>query len=274
MYVAAQAYPWTQMYKAAGRDLDHDTVFAICKSAGYDGWEPIVDGPEDIDRIAPLLDRHGLLIRTVYLNAELHDPASVDRQTQRVLQVARRAREAGTDYLVVNPTPIDWSRPLVKNDAQLRFQVRTMEQLGADLVGIGIGLSYHTHDSEMRAGAKELHHVLINTSAQAVGWCVDPDWIYRGTDNSSLAVEDLVSLYGERATVIHVRQSVAGVWTEGVQEGDIDYPCIARRLQAATVAPLLVMEQIPPDPAQALGRAFAEYAQSSRRIRAWFSRPI
>ena len=58
-----------------------------------------------------------------------------------------------------------------------------------------------------------------------------------------MAVYDVVKLYGPRTSELHVRQSVGGVWTEALSDGDIDYAAITKDLLAAGVRPHVVLEQ-------------------------------
>jgi inosose dehydratase len=46
-----------------------------------------------------------------------------------------------------------------------------MESLGRELKKMDMILAYHTHDTEMLAGAREFHHMLQNTSAEHVSFC-------------------------------------------------------------------------------------------------------
>jgi inosose dehydratase len=95
----------------------------------------------------------------------------------------------------------------------------------------------------LREAAREFHHMMAGTDPRYVTLCLDAHWIYRGAGNSSVALFDIVKLYGARITELHLRQSVKGTWTEAFGEGDIDYAALARELRALKLKPLLVMEQ-------------------------------
>ena len=56
---------------------------------------------------------------------------------------------------------------------------------------------------------------------------------------------DVVRLYGARITELHLRQSVNGVWSEALGDGDVDYPALGKRLLEIGVKPHLVLEQAP-----------------------------
>jgi inosose dehydratase len=91
--------------------------------------------------------------------------------------------------------------------------------------------------------AREFHHMMLGTDPENVTLCLDAHWIYRGAGNSSVALFDVVKLYGARVTELHLRQSAETVWTETLLEGDIDYPALAECLLKAGVKPHLVIEQ-------------------------------
>jgi len=50
-----------------------------------------------------------------------------------------------------------------KTDAQLLTQSTALNQVAGELSKLGITLAYHNHDSELREGAREFHHVLTAT---------------------------------------------------------------------------------------------------------------
>jgi hypothetical protein len=70
-----------------------------------------------------------------------------------VLSIASLAKTLGTRIIVTNPSPIRWSGPEDKTDAQLRFQARSLDRLGAALKVLGLKPAYHNHDAERRQGA-------------------------------------------------------------------------------------------------------------------------
>ncbi len=95
---------------------------------------------------------------------------------------------------------------------------------------------------ELRNGAREFHHMMTGTNPKLVSLCLDSHWIYRGTGNSSVALFDIVELYGSRIVEIHLRQSQKGTWSETFGEGDINYSALADRLKSKRVRPHLVLE--------------------------------
>ena len=145
----------------------------------------------------------------------------------------------GTKIVVTNPSPIKWGGPELKNDSELSVQAKSMEKLGVELKKKGLTLAYHTHDVELRAGAREFHHILQNTSPENVSFCFDIHWVYRGSADSQVAVFDVLKMYGSRVVELHIRQSVNGVWAETFGAGDIDYQRFANELKAMKIRPHL-----------------------------------
>jgi inosose dehydratase len=84
--------------------------------------------------------------------------------------------------------------------------------------------------------------MLTATDPDAVRLCLDLHWVYRGAENSEVALEDIIRLYAPRISELHIRQSKDGIWDETVGEGDIDMPRIAEMLSDRGVRPLLVLE--------------------------------
>lgn len=243
--LASNQYSWTVYYQRENRDFNSslDDGFKDVAASGIDGFESNITSPEQIDTMAPLLKKHGLEMRSLYVNSVLHEKAQADKSIADILAIAQKAKGVGTRIIVTNPSPIRWGGPEDKDDAQIRFQAQALEALGRELAGMGLVLAYHNHDAELRNAAREFHHMLTGTDPRYVTLCLDAHWVYRGAGNSEVAVFDVAKLYTSRITELHLRQSRNGVWSETFGEGDIDYPALADFLLRAGVKPHLVLEQ-------------------------------
>ncbi|RPJ59090.1 MAG: sugar phosphate isomerase/epimerase [Acidobacteria bacterium] len=244
VHVASNEYSWTVFYARENRNFKQslDAGLTDVAQSELNGLEPFCENPEEVDRIVPLLKRHGLEMRSLYVNSTLHEPDKADASIEQILAVARKAKAVGTRFIVTNPSPIRWAGPENKDDKQLRTQAAAVEKLGRELNRLGLKLAYHNHDMELRNGAREFHHMMVATDPALVSLCLDAHWIYRGTGNSSIALFDIVELYGSRVVEVHLRQSQSGTWSETFGEGDIDYARLAARLKAKRVKPHLVLE--------------------------------
>ena len=253
-HIATNQYPWATFCWREGRKLDDDLPACIREVAdsGLDGFEPVVQSVERLETLAGLLGEAGLEMRSIYVGTELHDPQQAPRSVDLVLAIAEKAKDLGTRIVVTNPNTLPRDAqgasprgpgPIDKNDSQLQTQARALESLGRQLAEAGLTLAYHNHDAELRQAAREFHHMMLATDAAHVTLCLDAHWIFRGAGNSSLAVHDIVKLYGRRVSELHLRQSAGGIWCETFGEGDIDYARIAADLAALSVQPHLVMEQ-------------------------------
>ncbi|MFC1634337.1 TIM barrel protein [Planctomycetota bacterium] len=245
LHLACNQYPWTVFYRRDNRDFNKDLDTGLGEIAGcrLDGYEPLANNPREIERLAPLLKKHGLEMRSLYVNSTLHEREKTDESIKAVLAIARKAKEIGTKIIVTNPSPIRWGGPENKDDEQLKNQAAALEKLGRELKGLGLILSYHNHDIELRNAAREFHHMMVGTDPDLVTLCLDAHWVYRGAGNSAVALFDVLKLYGSRITELHLRQSKDNIWTEAFGEGDIDYPAIAKYLLEINIRPLLVLEQ-------------------------------
>jgi inosose dehydratase len=245
LHVACNQYPWAVFYGREGKDFGAslDAALGEVAASGIDGFEPGVGGLKQIERIVPLLKKHGLDMRSLYVNSVLHERKRADKSIAEVLAAAAGAKAAGTRIIVTNPSPIAWGSEQNKNDEQLGTQAEALNRLGAKLREMDLTLAYHNHDIELREAAREFHHMMIGTDPENVTLCLDAHWVYRGAGNSQVALFDVVKLYGDRITELHLRQSKEGVWTETFGPGDIDYPRLADELLKIGVRPLIVLEQ-------------------------------
>ena len=244
LHLATNAYSWQVFYQRDGRDFGAalDRGLADVAASELDGYEPGVGSPEDVQRLVPLLRKHNLQLRSIYVGSAMHTTEAAAKSIDQIVAVARAAKAAGTRIVVTNPSPLRWGGSENKDDAQLRVQAEALNRLGQALAKLGLSLAYHNHDIELRQAAREFHHMPAGTDPRWVGLCLDAHWVYRGAGNSAVALFDVVKLYGARVRELHLRQSHNGVWSETLGPGDIDYEALAELLRRAGARPHLVLE--------------------------------
>jgi len=273
LHVACNSYSWAVFYQREGRNFGEslDAGLADVAASGLDGYEPGVSSAAEIDRLAPLLTKHGLEMRSLYVNSVLHEPDKAKASIADVLAIAQKAKSVGTRIIVTNPSPIGWGGPANKNDTQLKTQAAALNELGAKLKGMGLTLAYHNHDVEMREAAREFHHMMVGTDPENVTLCLDAHWVYRGAGNSQVALFDIVKLYGARVSELHLRQSRDGVWAETFGQGDIDYAALADALGEHNVRPHVVLEQAVEKGTPKTMKSVEAFKQSTRHVRRLFT---
>ena len=158
----------------------------------------------------------------------------------------RRSRKQRTEAAIAFALARRWEEAAAENRSlvdEFPDDIEAANRLGKALKELGMTLAYHNHDPEMRASAREFHHMMAGTDPALVKLCLDAHWIYRGAGNSQVALFDIVKLYGARVAELHLRQSRGGVWAEDFGEGDLDYPRLAAALRALKLHPHVVLEQ-------------------------------
>lgn len=230
LHVACNQVVWEQFYTREKRSFDShtlDTSFGEVTQSGMDGFEPVITTIEQIDEYGEHLKRHGLEMRSLYVDSSMHESDLAEKSIREILAVAEKARAMGTRIIVTNPNPLRADEGDAKSDHQLQTQAAALERLGAKLKAIDVTLAYHSHAAELRRAAREFHHMMLGTDPANVTLCLDAHWMYRGANNSAIALFDIVKLYGHRISELHLRQSINNVWTESMSDGDIDYPALA-----------------------------------------------
>lgn len=240
MFIGMNVYGWTQIATAEGREFDRARAMADAAAAGLTGWEDAVRSPEAVAAIAADAADAGLAMRSAYVFGAFHTETAAAASTRTALAIAEAMMPHGVTRFISNPDPLPGGA--LKTDAELRLQARALETLGHGLGAMGAELLFHTHAPEMRAAAREFHHMLAATDPAAVKLCLDLHWVWRGAENSQVALEDIVRLHGDRVSELHIRQSRGGIWQETVGEGDIDLDVVAPMLADKGVKPLLVLE--------------------------------
>ncbi|WP_375445832.1 sugar phosphate isomerase/epimerase family protein [uncultured Fibrella sp.] len=246
MQLSCNSYTWDTFYKRAGKQWmqDPDASLRDFVASGFTAYEPGISSLKQVQELGPLLKKYNLAMPSLYVNSSLHKRDDADASIAAALAIADAARPMGTRIVVTNPNPIKWGSPDNKTDAELEEQVRNLDRLGAELRKRGISLAYHTHAPEHRAAAREFHHMMLGSDPDNVKLCLDAHWVYRGSENSQVALFDVVKLYGKRIVELHVRQSQGGIWAETfTPTGDIDYPRLVSELKSINVSPLVVLEQ-------------------------------
>lgn len=240
MFIATNVYGWTQLARAAGRDFDRAAAMAQARAAGLSGWEDAFRSADQVAPVAAAAAAAGLTMRSAYVFGAFHDEALARASSSTALAICDALMPHGVTRFISNPDPLPGGA--LKSDAQLRVQARALQTLGEGLRARGAELLFHTHAPEMRAAAREFHHMLAATDPAAVRLCLDLHWVWRGAENSQVALENVIRLYAARVSELHIRQSRGGVWSETVGDGDIDLAAIAAMLAERGTRPLLVIE--------------------------------
>lgn len=246
-HISSNQYSWYSYYRREDRDFtsDWNEGLAAVARSGMDGFEATVTSPDAFSAMSPALKANRLELRSVYVNSSLHEKDQAQQSIEEILTIARVASEHGVQIIVTNPNPIQWGQRIAKSDEHLRTQAQSMNQLGEALGELGIRLAYHFHDVEFLAGAREFHHMMMGTSPERVSLCLDTHWVFRGAENSTVALYDIIRLYADRVAELHLRQSIEGTWSETFGDGDIDYRYVSGLLRDRGIRPLVVLEQAP-----------------------------
>jgi inosose dehydratase len=235
--VGSQLYGWGQYYQREGKKLgEHlDEIFSALRDAGYDYAEHSLSGnPEDNYKLGERMKDKGLRPVSFYTGGTLHDAAKAEATVKQLIAGAKGAREAGFTIVNCNPDPIGRD----KTDEELAVQARWLQALGEGLAELGLKLGVHNHTPEMRNGAKEFHANFEKTKPEAVGFCYDVHWVFRG----GVLPPDALKSYGSRIVSWHLRQSREKIWWEDLDTGDVDYEFIANYAREHSLAPFYTVE--------------------------------
>lgn len=244
--ISANEYNWITFYQRSGKKWgeDWDACLSEYAKTKIPGFEPSIRDVAHLMGLVPYLEKHQIQIPSLYVGSWMHEEAAAKKSMETILEIAENSKKLGTKIIVTNPNPIQWGDGPLKDDEQLYCQSSHLDLLGKEISKMGIKLAYHTHDVELKAGAREFHHVLQNTSPENLHFCMDVHWMYRGSANSQLAVFDTLKMYGDRIVSFHLRQSKNGIWTDTFNpHGDIDYFRFAAEVKKTGIKAHLVIEQ-------------------------------
>lgn len=244
--ISSNSYNWGTFYNREGKTWGANLEADIAEYAktGLQAYEPSISNASEARKLIEVLRKYKIKMPSVYIGSVLHEKGEIEKSVNNILEIADVVKRYDTRIIVTNPNPIAWGSEKLKSDEQLTLQAKTLDKIGKSLKLDGIKLAYHTHDVELKAGAREFHHMLQNTSSENLFFCMDIHWIYRGSQNSQLAVFDVIKMYSDRIVELHIRQSRGGVWQETfTPDADINYNQIVTELLNKKVKPHLVIEQ-------------------------------
>ena len=223
--VGSNVYGWTQFAKREGWAFDIETVLSALRDCGYDYLEATLNlaQPEENARFAEQSRAKGLKPVSLYVGAPFHEPALAEQSVEKIVAAAAVCRRAGFSVIVCNADPLKGASR-EKTDAELAVQTAALERLGRELQRLGLKLALHDHLPGLASGARELRANFDRTDPQAVGFCYDVHWLWRG----GIQPPEALAAYGSRLVTWHLRQSRDNLWLEELSDGDIDYRWIAR----------------------------------------------
>jgi len=220
--VGSNIYGWGQYAQREKKQLDVEEVISALRDTGYDYLEAFIDlnRPDEITKFAEQLKAKGLQPVSIYTRARLHEAANAKDAVAKMVASAKVCQQAGFRVISCNADPIGRE----KTDEELKTQVAALSDLGEGLNAHGLKLGVHHHLPEMANKAREFHYNFDYTKPDAVGWCYDVHWVWKG----GLMPLDALKQYGQRVVTWHLRQSRTGVWWEDLDTGDIDYEAVAK----------------------------------------------
>jgi len=235
-----QPYVWTQVFQNEKIPLADglERMFAASKRAGYNRME-ILDAfltPELRGRTGELARKYDFGIPVVYHGGTFHDPEAARRSIAQILTTADAAHHLDAEWINTNCSPKKGRER--KTDSELATEARYLNRLGQHLKDLGMRLMLHEHDPDMADGAREWRSNLHHTDPRLVWICLDVHWVYRGKQDPM----QLLPEAGRRIAGLHVRNSINGVWSESLGDGDVDYRAVARFLKRIGYRGLIAVE--------------------------------
>ena len=257
--VGSNVYGWGQYAQRDNKPLDVDGVLSALRDAGYDYLETFLDvaHPDENGRLADRLKAKGLQPVSLYTGARLHEADKAKEVVEKILAAAKICQQAGFRVLSCNADPIGRE----KTDEELKNQAAALADLGQGLNALGMKLGVHQHMPEMASHAREFHYDFHHTQPEAVGWCYDVHWVWKG----GVMPLDALKEYGERVVTWHLRQSRNGIWWEDLDTGDVDYSAVARYAKEHGLARRFSVE-LALEPGTKITRSVVENHRRSREF--------
>jgi inosose dehydratase len=207
------------------------------RTAGFDtleGWLTWCSTPAQTQELSTLLGKYGLQLSSLYHGGVYHEREGAEQTVARTLELAKRARDIGCPSINVNPDPIGRD----KTDEELKVQGEFLNRIARELGRIGLRFTVHNHTPEIRNDAREHRANLAYTDTDLVGFCLDLHWVLRGGQDPIAILREA----GGRTQSLHLRNSVNGVWSETLGDGEIEYHLVNEALHEIDYRGPLIVE--------------------------------
>jgi sugar phosphate isomerase/epimerase len=237
--VATQIYGWNVEWSKQGKNPDQQLpqTLAEAREAGFaavEGWLSSFSTEEGALQFRELLWRNGLVLLSVYHNADLHQPGAAEKNIATILEWAGRA--AAFPGLHIN---VNCAADENKSQESLQVQAENLNRLGRELKNRNMRLVIHNHTPEMARDAREFRAMVALTDPEVVGFSLDLHWVKKSGQDPF----EMIREASGRIQSVHLRNGIDGVWTEWLGEGnDIDYMEVAGALAKAKFDGLLILE--------------------------------
>ena len=172
-----------------------DSVFSAVRQAGYEGVEIGYRRLQgcDPDRMRGMLDAHGIELLASHIGGNLEDPRQADGERSLLDEIL--------DYLQkLNVSVLMYSGSRYENDEQFNRDLAMVRAAAEEAAECGVRLLYHNHYWEMRDNAR-IMRALIDEGGDALGFCPDVGWIFKGGAD----VIEILELMRDRIGVIHFK---------------------------------------------------------------------
>ena len=238
--ILSQTYIFIQDLQKKNKKLAgaQDEIFGTLAKAGFTQVELMSEffAKDAAGGTIAAMRKYNIQVPVVYFSGPMHENATWMNTYQEALALAERVRSLGVKAINASPNPKP--KRAGKTTDELRTQAECLNRIATTLNKANIELMVHNHDLEVQNGAGELKYLVFKTEPSLVKFCVDVHWAFRAGENPL----NVLKIPANRVASVHLRNSVKGVWTEAVGDGDVDYRGVAKYLKTAKLKPYLVVE--------------------------------
>ena len=202
------------------------------KSAGYEGFETNYRSLEhSFDNPAPMLreiERRGVPMIGLHFGAGLFDPARIQQEQSQIERIAKAVAAFGGGHLILSGCRLPETSSGRADPQAITAKIRELNRAGKRCQQLGVRLSIHNHQHEVRHNAEELRRLLAGTAPEAVSLLLDVGHIH----NNEISVNDFVREYSERINGFHLRDRRGGKEVL-MGTGDVDFTALGKVLREA-----------------------------------------
>jgi inosose dehydratase len=177
--------------------------------------------PDDPDRLAAVLEAHGLELVGGFVPLVLHE-TDIETASQQAREAAALFAKAGADVLVLALVEdADWAAPQPLDDSgwhRLAANVATIEAIACEY---GITVALHPHVGTLIETAEQVERALATID---VGWCLDTGHLLIGGADPVRFTQE----HGDRIVHVHLKDVDGGLAAQ-LRSGDCSLLQATRR---------------------------------------------
>lgn len=220
---------------------------ALTDISAQGGWsfETFPEVLENWDQrglLAPLIEKHGVPLRSVYISANLVDPSKRKEEIARITQLCKVVQKYNGTYIVLAPKSVE--RETYNFKEHRADIVSALNDYAGAITDMGFNTGLHQHTGTSIETRDEVYAVMEAVNTKNLTFAPDVGQLQKGGADAAQVVRDFLPLL----THVHLKDYKGWQYYEGycpLGMGKVDIAAILDMAEGAGQSPNLMVELDP-----------------------------